>query len=177
MKKLNCSDTFIEYQKKRLSYPLPRGVYKLKETASRLEAYKEEIARIKDYKLNKSIPTMLHCVADDAHIWLKQIPHLISEKMGYNVVPAIPALCGDRVPQILISKIENFYAPLIKNLIVRCDFSWATIKKCIRYEYWLWRNGHSRLIELIDEALDIIDGLLIDARHPRKALYIGIALK
>jgi hypothetical protein len=167
MKKLNCSDTFIEYQKKRLSHPLTRGVYKLDETASRQEACQEEIERIKDYKLNKGYPTMMHCVREDAHIWLKRIPHMISENMGYSVVPAISALSGDDVPQILVAKLKKTYLPLINSLIFNCNSYWVTSKKDAKEEYLRWSMGESNLTDLLDESIDIIDRLLIDAGHPR----------
>lgn len=102
--------------------PLNSGLYKLNEINELLEEYLAELSRIEAYKRTRraDVATMLHCTPSDAQVWIREIPNLIIEVMGYDVLPSITALKGDSVPHSLTISLSERYAPQILSLVKQC---------------------------------------------------------
>lgn len=92
MAKMPTHETYLAARKRRADIaPLHKGKYKLAEALSALQRF---VATI---ELKMGIPTKLQrvCLDYESTLWVKTVPTLIADKLGYYVMPAVEALEGD----------------------------------------------------------------------------------
>ncbi len=161
MPRPTCHEVFQDARSLRAQRPLQEGRYKLEECRYRLQSSCEEVGRIRRLLTRRGSPyCLLHCTAGDKHLWLKDLPGRVAYRLGYEVLPGLLALGGDRVSQTDIRRafpsIESECLDLLDSLeSVRLD-----IRRDIKLEYRHMRRGGSMLEPLVGRAIDITDHAL-----------------
>lgn len=154
-----CADVFTEAQKRRLSFPLSAGAYKIDEgirslqsIGGTIETIQEKIVTRKRFGYNEHLGC---CLGFERGSYLKSVPKRISETLGYDILPGIAALRGDGCDAMLVqSAYKQAYNEAL-HTILRCDDYHELIKSSISVEYEAMRNGNSILFDLIRSAIFI----------------------
>lgn len=158
------TNTFQNAQKRRASYPLRSGEYKLEETHHQLKSLAEEVRRIATMKNNPRNSEykhrLRHCTSEDCANWLKGVTNTIADLMGYNVLPAIDALVGDGISNADAEQIKSKVFHRINELVWACDSAQRVLKQGISVEYGNFKRGDSILAGLADEAESIVNDVL-----------------
>jgi len=160
MTKSSCLQSFNQGKAQRLTYPLHQGHYKLEERESRFVFNKETLRMVRDFLRGRSSCLYLGgCMASDKHTWIKNLPLDIAFSLGYDLLPGLlalkkeGALCVDRD----YPAIEQGCLTLVD----RCEQIRNAIKKDIKVEYRLMKQGGSLLEPLIDDALYLVQRALV----------------
>jgi hypothetical protein len=154
MTKSNCYQAFGKGKAKRVSYPLSKGRYKLEELEGSFISLQRTLFMVRDYVSGESRSNYFGgCCASDKSTWLKRLPPLIAELLGYNLLPALLAHKNEGVLSV-----DRDY-PDIDNdclrLLDRLEQVRTAIKKDINIEYRQMKQGSSLLEPLIEEAIDL----------------------
>ena len=156
MRKTNCYEAFHQGRALRLQYPLRHGQYKLEECQSRLQSCRDEVDRIRAVVRNEACRwSLMHCTADDKHIWLKDLPRHIAHRLGYEVLPGLAALGEDGADQRDVDIAFPHIEQAAHALVDRLESVRVTISKRIGVEYWHMKQGGSLLEPLVDKAIFI----------------------
>ena len=156
MRKTNCYEAFHEGRALRLQYPLRLGQYKLEECQSRLQSCRDEVGRIRAVVRNEACRwSLMHCTADDKHIWLKDLPRHVAYRLGYEVLPGLAALGEDGADQRDVDITFPHIEQAAHALVGRLESVRVTISKRIGVEYWHMKQGGSLLEPLVDKAIFI----------------------
>ena len=156
MRKPSPLNSFAQGRRDRLSHPLSSGRYKLVECAERLNQCIEEIDRIRNYINGRGHRWLLmHCTAEDKHLWLKDLPSHVAYRLGYEVLPGLQALTADGVDSTLIrSELPNFERNCL-SVVGQLEIVHQKIYKSINVEYDQMRLGGSLLEAQVRDAVGI----------------------
>lgn len=156
MRKQSPLNSFAKGRRDRLSYPLSSGRYKLVECAERLEHCIDEIDRIRKYINGLGHRwSLMHCTAEDKHLWLKDLPSHVAYRLGYEVLPGLQALTADGVDSTVIrSELPNFERDCL-SVVGQLEIVHQKIYKSIKVEYDQMRLGNSLLESHVRDAAGI----------------------
>ena len=170
MPKPTCHDTFAASKKRRCSYPLKTGAYKLREARHRLFRMMETVDAIGDFlRKPKSVSpgsTLgLCCTTDDKGYWLKNLPKQVAVGLGYDILPAIAALAAEEGIAETDVAAELATARVSADQILdQCEAQRGRLKGGIKAEYPAIKSGQSELYDLLvgadriaQRALELID--------------------
>lgn len=151
-----CRDEFFEGLERRKDHPLPHGYYKLRECHDRLVGTVEELQRIEELVSGRGDKWSLqHCVSEDKHIWIKNVPRSVAWRLGYEALPGLRALTENGVPK---GEVDSLYPTLLaeaEGLAGRLETHRRFIAKNIRLEYDGMKMGLPLLKPLVAEAVCI----------------------
>lgn len=92
MPKKTCKQRLRDGGLSRCKSPLFQGCYKLLEVVNDFSTIPDELDRIIGVRRRKVSPDELrHCTAQDAHVWIRNIPLYVSHSLGRNVLPGLLA--------------------------------------------------------------------------------------
>lgn len=92
MPKTTCNQRLREGGQSRCKSPLFKGCYKILEVVNDFSTIPEELDRIIGVRTRKvSHHELRHCTAQDAHVWIRNIPLHVSHSLGRNVLPGLLA--------------------------------------------------------------------------------------
>jgi hypothetical protein len=162
-----CRDEFLEGLERRKQHPLPHGYYKLRECHDRLVGTVEELQRIEELVSGRGDKWSLqHCVSEDKHLWIKNVPRSVAWRLGYEALPGLRALTGSGVPK---GDVESLYPTLLaeaEDLAERLETHRRCIAKNIRLEYEGMKMGLPLLKPLVAEAICIAERAMSLHRQP-----------
>ena len=159
-------NAFSSGYKQRQHYPLHSGLYKLRESRQNLKRMHTTVTEVQLHKQNnRRLPYALNqCMRFEVSSWLKSTPSEITWLLGYNILPAIYALTGDRINAIDIQSIRKNIQPEIEKLIIECERTNHLIKKNIKYEYRNMKCSQSELLDLLEHGIHICDSVITSAQ-------------
>jgi hypothetical protein len=92
MPKTTCKQRLREGGQSRCKSPLFKGCYKILEVVNDFSTIPEELDRIIGVRTRKvSHHELRHCTAQDAHVWIRNIPLYVAHSLGRNVLPGLLA--------------------------------------------------------------------------------------
>ncbi len=92
MPKKTCAQRLRDGGQSRCKSPLFQGCYKILEVVTDFSTIPEELDRIIGVRTRKVSPDELrHCTAQDAHVWIRNIPLYVAHSLGRNVLPGLLA--------------------------------------------------------------------------------------
>ena len=92
MPKKTCNQRLREGGQSRCKSPLFQRCYKILEVVNDFSTIPDEIDRIIGVSTRKVSPDELrHCTAQDAHVWIRNIPLYVAHSLGRNVFPGLLA--------------------------------------------------------------------------------------
>jgi len=92
MPKTTCNQRLRDGAQSRRNSPLYQGCYKILEVITDFSSIPEELDRIIGVRTRKVSPDELrHCTAQDAHVWIRNIPLHVAHSLGRNVLPSLLA--------------------------------------------------------------------------------------
>lgn len=154
----SCQQAFEDGVQLRLTYPLRLGLYKLSESCRRMQHSREEVIRIAEVVSGKRSPfTLRSCTNEDKAYWLRDMPTNIAYRMGHEIIPGLRALEFDGVPKCQADASAHLIESAISIHILQWDRLRNTYKAKIESEYARMRNGQSNALQVVDEALALID--------------------
>jgi hypothetical protein len=154
-----CHRAYSKAVDRRKDCPLSSGAYKLREAKYHLKRNAEEILILSScQKQGKTLRGL--CTYEDHVPWLKNLPIIIADILGYCVLPAIKKLESDNVPASLIQQRLPYFIAEIEHLLDDCEVAFIELKSGIRYEYKRWKTDDSVLMPLIQDAQYLIDAAL-----------------
>lgn len=154
MTKSSCYQAFGEGKVNRVSCPLSKGRYKLEELKGSFISLLRTLCMVREYVSGESRSTYFGgCGASDKSTWLKRLPTLIAELLGYNLLPALLALKNEGALSVDSDYPGIDYDCL--RLLDRLERVRTAIKKDINVEYRQMKQGGSLLEPLIEEAIDL----------------------
>ena len=108
---------------------------------------------IVEYQQRKPKPTNLNETLGGFLAWetpdrLRQIPTMLAEIAGYEVLPGLQALTGDGVPQSLVATKTRLLEPFMDQFIAECDEVHNQLKAPLQREYYKLAAGESELVWL-----------------------------
>lgn len=164
---------FAAGQAARKHVTLRQGLFKLRQALGELDRVSSTIARIED-KISRG--KKFHegellgmCTPEDKAGFLKQVPAILAETMGYTVLPAIAALPGDGVSNAAVAKIADQAKAEVDLLLHHCERVHALLKQGIQHEYDAMRCGGSRLWPIISHAESIVRDAINQAEAAKHA--------
>ena len=139
----------------RASYPLHKGIYKLRESADWLKRSAKNIDTMIGYHHSREgSKAFIACCWDDKSSWLKDIVVDVAHRLGYEILPGIEALKGDGLTMVNIYKIRTQTLTKIDLILDEVDRIHSLIKKQIDHEYAEWGKRRSPIKDvLIDTAI------------------------
>jgi hypothetical protein len=153
----SCHDIFNTARAKRTNHPLTMGQYKLHEAERAINKWRDLVmtvaTRIQIGGKFRASEIIGPCMANERGTYLKSIPALLAELIGYYILPAIAALEGDGVSKSEVQRLLSHAETDAKRLIADCEAIRLRLKGGIKQEYDAMRQGQSHLIDLIDDAL------------------------
>ena len=90
------------------------------------------------------------CMAYERGSYLKKLPLLIPELIGYHVLPAIAALGGDGIPKNQVARFLHEAKISAGRLLSDCEDTRLLLKTGIAHEYKAMRRGESHLLDLLE---------------------------
>jgi hypothetical protein len=163
----SCRDEFHEGLESRKDHPLPHGYYKLRECHDRLVGTVEELQRIEELVSGRGDKWSLqHCVSEDKHIWVKNVPRAVAWRLGYEALPGLRALTGNGVSQRLVDELYPILMVKAEDLAERLETHRKRISKNVRFEYDSMRLGLPFLKPLVTEATCIAARAMSLHRQP-----------
>lgn len=161
----SCHEVFQKAKIQRAQNPLGHGYYKLRECRERLVSCHAEIGRIRRYLNHESARyELMHCTAEDKHIWLKDVPSHVAYRLGYEVLPGLKALSADGVRSKIIQDTYPWIEKECLALLDSLELARTAIRKNIGAEYRQMRQGRSMLEPLVEKAI-VLASLALDI-HP-----------
>ena len=92
MPKTTCKQRLHDGELSRRNSPLFQGCYKIREVITDFSNIPAELDRIIGVRTRKVSPDELrHCTAQDAHVWIRNIPLYVAYSLGRNVLPGLLA--------------------------------------------------------------------------------------
>lgn len=105
-----------------------------------------------------SVPILLGgCTTEDKSIWLKDLPGNLAHELGYNLISALQALNVEGVPETAINGFVQSIKGKVCQLLKKCDAMQMETGQSIKGEYARMRAGHSEMLSICHDALDIAD--------------------
>lgn len=151
----SCFDAFQKGQQERARYPLRSGLYKLREARRDL---------IESLDLLDDIRNTYPRVVQGARGRLKSLPKLIAHELGWNIVPAVEALTGDKLPSALVKNLESYARGEANALLPRLDELHDHLSSPgIDLEIFRIKCDNSGLERLLTDAVRLIDRVLAAA--------------
>lgn len=115
MTKPTCSQRLRDGAQSRRNSPLFQGCYKIREVITNFSNIPAELDRIIGVRTRKVSPDELrHCTAQDAHVWIRNIPLHVSHSLGRNVLPGLLASVYEGASPNIVSKAYT-------DLMQRCE--------------------------------------------------------
>ena len=115
MTKPTCSQRLRDGAQSRRNSPLFQGCYKLLEVVTDFSSIPAELDRIIGVRTRKVSPDELrHCTAQDAHVWIRNIPLHVSHSLGRNVLPGLLASVYEGARPEIVCKAYT-------DLLLRCE--------------------------------------------------------
>lgn len=159
-----CRAAFDQARALRSQHPLPFGRYKLEEALRQLRKYADTAEAIRRLITGmdraKADDLIGECVASERATWLKRLPAAIADLLGHNVVPAVEALDGDRLPRARIEALIDDTQRVVDRLVARCEDVHAQIQPSIEQEYAAMRSGRSLVAALVADAIALVEDQL-----------------
>ena len=171
-----AKDVFHDAINLRKKCPLASGGYKLREERWRILRRQKTMYQIGEYLKNPSNfekGRMLGpcCTTDDKAYWIKSIPALVANQLGYNILPAIAALTNDglskRDTDIAFANAKQRANALLKD----CEWQQTRLKGGISVEYTMMKTGYSEVHGLLvesdciaEDALEVLEYTLKSSR-------------
>lgn len=117
MPKKTCAQRLRDGGQSRCKSPLFQGCYKILEVVTDFSTIPEELDRIIGVRTRKVSPDELrHCTAQDAHVWIRNIPLYVAYSLGRNVLPGLLASVYEGVSPEIVCKAYT-------DLMQRCEAS------------------------------------------------------
>jgi hypothetical protein len=164
-----CHQAFQRGLDDRKAYTLSSGARRLREALDGPQRVREtinniaEALRFKRYR--SSYPRPLgSCTSEEKATWLKSVPAMLANELGYNTVPAIRALRLDGVPDHVIRSCIDKAKKAVSAIIDQCEDVRITLSYDIRSEYTRLRAGESTVLPLVQSVEDLIEVTLRDAQ-------------
>lgn len=155
-----CQDTYDQAKITRAKYPLRSGMYKIEEGLNNLESVRATVEKIakreKDHLGYRHDEVLGCCLAFERSTFLKKIPKNIAFVLAYNIEAGVGALGGDDVSEAKVAQLKGSAQAKVKPLIAACDALHNHLKSGIKTEYDAMKNGHSQLLDLLDDAIDFV---------------------
>ena len=118
------------------------------------------------------------CTTEDKAYWIKSIPALVAELLGYNILPAIAALTNDGLSKRDIYTALDIANGMAKALLEDCERQQTRLNDEISVQYDETKTGCFDLYGLLvqadriaEDALQVLDYAskksLIHARYPQ----------
>ena len=115
MTKTTCNLRLRDGAQSRRNSPLFQGCYKIREVITNFSDIPAELDRIIGVRTRKVSPDELrHCTAQDAHVWIRNIPLHVSHSLGRNVLPGLLASVYEGASPHIVSKAYT-------DLMQRCE--------------------------------------------------------
>ena len=157
----SCLEAFEDGVHSRLSCPLHMGLYKLSESYRRIQHVREEVIRVAEVVNGKRSPfTLRSCTNEDKAHWLRDVPSHVAYTMGYEIIPGLRALEFEGVPKSQSAAAALQVESEIPVNLVKWDQLRNTYINRIASEYARMRNGQSNALQIVDDALSMIDSAL-----------------
>lgn len=158
MKYRTCQESYRAGITARTAYPLRNGLYKLAESKDRIERTGREVNRISQIINKTRHPAhLMHCTSADMSIWLKGVPLDVAFRIGYEIVPGLKALEFDGVNPEDAQASASLVESVINQRLERWDWLRDAYSKRISSEYKRMRNGGSNALEVVEDALGLIN--------------------
>jgi hypothetical protein len=154
-----CHEAYRHGVNSRIAYPLSHGLYKLIESKERIQRSGDEVMRISGV-VNKTMGRyeLTQCTYQDKALLLRGVPLDIARRIGYEIVPGLRALVSDGVPSVQSESAARHIEAAIDNYLAQWEALRKTYYKNIPHEYMLMRSGRSNAMEVVNSALQLIDG-------------------
>lgn len=164
-----CHQAFQRGLEDRKAYSLSSGARRLREALDGPHRVRDTINNIaEDFRFKRrrsSYPRPLgSCTSEEKATWLKSVPAMLANELGYNVVPAIKALRLDGVPDHVIRSCIDRAKKAVPAIIDQCEDVRITVSYGIRSEYTRLRAGDSTILPLVQSVEDLIEDALRDAK-------------
>lgn len=141
-----CLDAFHRGAADRQLRPLPSGRYKLQEFIFNRERELEELKRLTRYLQGyEKATSFLHCTSEDMAQWMRSLPEEAAYRVGYEFIPALPALAHDGARLPSINAAESFVKTRVRRAIQELDTAQSLLRGPIRIEYEYMKAGHSSI--------------------------------
>lgn len=156
-------EIFIEAMKERVTNrPFVRiSAYKVRESRGNIENELRVVHSIAHFvstpPRSRNRYALVSCTPEDKAQRFKDIPRIIAQEFGQNLIPAIEALHVEGVPRADIKAFVATLKPLVNKLLKDCDAVRAVNNLSVRPEYGALKNGTSLSQPLCQDALRIAD--------------------
>ena len=99
----------------------------------------------------------MHCTFEDKAFWLRHVPLNVAYRMGYEIIPGLRALEADGVGRIDAESAAFAVESVMDHHLLQWDQLRNSYDRRISYEYERMRNGHSHALEVVHDALELIN--------------------
>ena len=147
---------------RRANHPLYRvSAYKVRESRDNLHHNLRTVGSIAVYfcarPCDRYASLLLGCTPEDKADRLRRVPAIIARELGHNLIPALEALTNEGVPATDIADFLLTLRPRVSHLLHQCTSVQAGMARSISHEYAALRAGHSAMLRLCEDALDIAE--------------------
>jgi hypothetical protein len=153
---------FIDAGSRRRSYPLANGgAYKIQEAADRLHRASENIDRLKAFHRTRTgSQCFISCCWSERGAWLKDALLDVAFRLGYEIMPGIPALKFDGLSGARISELEILGKSQTESLLAQVDDVHSQIKSRMKIEYEHWDNDESLIQPVLNRTVNFADDIV-----------------
>ncbi len=153
---------FIDAGFRRRSYPLANGgAYKIQEAADRLHRASQNIDELKAFHRTRiGSQCFISCCWSERGSWLQGTLLDVAFRLGFEVVPAIPALKFDGLSGARISALEIWGKSQTESLLAQVDDVHSMTKSRMKIEYEHWDNDQSLIQPVLNRAVNFADDIV-----------------